>query len=110
MKWKICEENKSAEEMLPPAFQDKSGVGVHYMSAYIKPINVDLDDETKVTCKRRGLKVTLGIGNLKGTGLMRRLEVSEDPRVMLQAALKEAAQEIGYTFSVEDGSVYLESR
>lgn len=105
---KICDINQEAEKMLPSNFQDKSGIGVHYVDAYIKPMNVTLDDGTKVTCKRRGLKVTLAMGDKKGEGLMRRLDVSEDPVVMLQAALKEAAENAGLAYRAEDGAIHLE--
>ena len=108
MKFKLCEVNKDSFDKLPPNAVDNSGVGVHFMSAYIKPMKVVLEDGTKITCRRRGLKLTLAIGPEKGIGLMRRLEVSKDPKVMIQAALKEAADNIGYTFSVENNIMYLE--
>src|SRR3954462_4003805 len=108
MKTKLCDVNTTAEEKLPPKMDDKSGVGVHYMDAYIKPMNVKLPDGTLVKCKRRGLKVTLTAGTKKGDGIMRRLEVSKDPVVMLQAALQEAAKNAGVGLSVEDGAIYLD--
>jgi hypothetical protein len=109
MKQKLCEENAAAEEKLPPTFQDKSGIGVHYMSAYLAPMNTTLEDGTAVTCKRRGLRVALTVGDRKGAGLMRRIDVSEDPRVMLAAALNEAAEEAGVKLSIEDGVIYLDT-
>lgn len=108
MKLKICQESVAAEEKLPPKFADRSRIGVHYVDAYIKPMNVTLADGTKVSCKRRGLKLTLTVGDKKGEGLMRRLEVSPDPKVMLRAALHEAAKGAGLKFEVEGGDVYLE--
>ena len=83
---------------------DKSGIGVHYVDAYIKPMNAKLPDGTAVKCKRRGLKITLQAGTKKGDGIMRRLEVSTDPVVMLEAALQEAAKNAGVELSVEDGA------
>src|SRR2546423_1802252 len=106
MKTKLCDVNAAAEEKLPPKMEDKSGVGGHYRDAYIKPMNVKLPDGTLVKCKRRGLKVTLTAGTKKGDGIMRRLEVSKDPVVMLQAALQEAAKNAGVGLSVEDGAIY----
>ncbi len=108
-KIKICPEDKSSEEKLPPGFADKSGIGVHYMDAYLRPMNTEVDG-LAITCKRRGLKVTLGVGDHKGEGLMRRLEVSKDPKIMLQSALQEAAGQIGYTFSIENDEIYLETK
>src|SRR5438132_12656113 len=87
---KICDINQAAKEKLPPVFNDKSGIGVHYTDALIKPMNTKLPDGTRVACKRKGLKIVLTVGTKKGEGLMRRLEVSKDPVVMLSAALQEA--------------------
>ncbi len=109
MKIKICDENLTAGDMLKPEKNDRSGIGVHYVSAYIKPMkSVTLEDGTKLTCKRRGLKVTLAVGDKKGEGLMRRLDVSKDPVVMLQAALKEAGSKIGVQILAENGQLFLE--
>lgn len=107
MKTKLCDVNAAAAEKLPEFTGDKSGVGVHYMDAYLKPMNVKLPDGTAVRCKRRGLKVMLTAGPKKGEGLMRRLAVSRDPVVMLQAALQEAAEAAGVELTVEDGAIFL---
>lgn len=108
MKAKLCDLNPAAKEKLPEHTGDKSGVGVHYMDAYIKPMNAKLEDGTAVRCKRRGLKITLTAGGKKGEGLMRRLDVSPDPVVMLDAALKEAAAAAGVGLTVEDGAMFIE--
>ncbi len=107
MKSKLCDVNSSAKEKLPPKGEDKSGVGVHFMDAYLKPMNVVLPDGTPVKCKRRGLKVTLTVGTKKGEGLMRRLTVSPDPVIMLDAALQEAAKAAGVELAVEDSAIYI---
>lgn len=105
---KICDEDTKAEEKLPPKFADNSGIGAHYVDAYIKPMNVTLEDGRKVSCKRRGLKLTLAVGDKTGTGLMRRLDVSPDPKVMLQSALAEAAQAAEVKLVVGDGAIQLD--
>lgn len=107
MKQKLCDVNASAEEKLPPKTDDKSGIGVHYMDAFLKPMNAKLEDGTAVKCKRRGLKVTLQVGTKKGDGIMRRLEVSPDPKIMLPAALQEAAKNAGVELSIENGAIYV---
>jgi hypothetical protein len=107
MKTKLCDVNAAAAEKLPEFTADKSGVGVHYMDAYLKPMNVKLPDGTAVRCKRRGLKVMLTAGAKKGEGLMRKVDVSRDPVVMLQAALQEAARSAGVELTVEDGAIFL---
>lgn len=106
MKIKICDVNLAAETKLPEHTGDKSGIGVHYVDAFIKPMNVKLEDGTPVKCKRRGLKIVLSAGAKKGEGLMRRLDVSGDPIVMLNAALQEAAKAAGIELTVEDGAIF----
>ena len=108
MKQRLCEVNTAAVGKLPQHTDDKSGIGVHYVDAYIKPMNVKLEDGTVVKCKRRGLKIVLTVGTKKGEGLMRRLTVSPDPVVMLQAALQDAAKSAGLELTVEDEILYLE--
>jgi hypothetical protein len=107
MKTKVCDVNPAAAEKMPEHTADKSGIGVHYMDAYLKPMNVKLPDGTPVRCKRRGLKVMLTVGAKKGEGLMRRLAVGPDPVAMLQAALQEAAQSAGVELTVEDGAIFV---
>src|SRR3954471_318377 len=107
MKTKLCDLNPAAADKLPPKGEDKSGVGVHYVDAFLKPMNAKLPDGTMVKAKRRGLKITLTAGTKKGDGLMRRLQVSTDPVVMLDAALKEAAKNAGIELSIEDGAVFI---
>ena len=58
-------------------------------------------------CKRRGLKVTLKVGTKKGDGLMRRLDVSRGPEVMLQAALQEAAKAAGVELQINENEVLI---
>ncbi len=102
---KLCDVNQTAKEKLPPTFAEKSRIGSHYVDAFIKPMNTKLPDGTRVACKRRGLKVTLTVGTKKGEGLMRRLTVSKDPIVMLQAALQEAAKAAGVQLQVTDTEI-----
>ena len=107
MKTKLCDINQAAVEKLPHLTDDKSGIGVHYVDAYLKSFNTKLPDGTAVKAKRRGLKITLQAGTKKGDGIMRRLQVSPDPVVMLQAALQEAARNAGIDLSVEGGAIYI---
>lgn len=104
---KLCDLNQAAKEKLPPAVNDKSGIGVHYIDAFIKPMNTKLADDTRVSCKRKGLKLTLVVGAKKGEGLMRRLEVSKDPVVMLHAALQEAAKAAGVELQITDAEIFV---
>jgi hypothetical protein len=108
MKLKICDVNPAAGEKLPEFTDDRSGIGVHYVDAFVKAMNTKLEDGTAIRCKRRGLRITLTAGSSKGEGLMRRLAVGPDPVVMLAAALQEAARAAGVELSIEDGAIYLE--
>jgi hypothetical protein len=106
-KQRLCDVNAAAVTKLPQHTDDKSGIGVHYIDAYLKPMNAKLEDGTAVKCKRRGLKIALAVGTRKGEGLMRRLDVSSDPVVMLDAALQEAAKGAGVELTVEDGALFI---
>jgi hypothetical protein len=107
MKFKLCDIDAAARQKLPELTGDKSGIGVHYVDAFLKPMNATLEDGTVVKAKRRGLKITLTAGDKKGEGLMRRLAIGPDPVAMLDAALQEAAISAGIELSLEEGSVYL---
>lgn len=104
---KICDVYQAAKEKLPPAFNDKSGIGVHYTDAFIKPMNKTLEDGTRIGCKRKGLKISLVVGTRKGEGLMRRLDVSKDPILMLNAALHEAAKTAGIELKINDNEIFI---
>jgi hypothetical protein len=104
---KLCDIAPAATDKLPPGFADKSGIGVHYVDAFLKPMNAALPDGTRVACKRRGLKINLTVGTKKGFGLMRRIEVGPDPVVMLKACLEEAAQAAGVQLQVTDKEILI---
>jgi hypothetical protein len=106
LKVKLCDVNPAALEKLPQHTGDKSGIGVHYVDTYIRPMNVKLEDGTPVKCKRRGLKIVFSAGAKKGEGLMRRIDISPDPVVMLAAALQEAAKAAGIEITIEDGAIF----
>jgi len=104
---KVCDVNKGATEKLPPNQTDKSGIGVHYIDAFIKPMNIKLENDLRIGCKRKGLKITLTVGTKKGEGLMRRLDVSRDPIVMLNAALQDAAKGAGVELKITDSEIFV---
>jgi len=104
---KLCDINPAAKTKLPPAFTEKSGIGSHYVDAFLKPMNTTLPDGTRVGCKRKGLKVTLTVGTKKGEGLMRRLTVSKDPVVMLDATLQEAAKAAGVELKLTETEILI---
>src|SRR5580658_9696093 len=104
---KLCDINPAAKDKLPPAFAETCGIGSHFVDAFLRPMNTKLPDGTRVGCKRKGLKITLAVGTKKGEGLMRRLAVSSDPVVMLEAALQEAAKAAGVELKIEGSEILL---
>ena len=108
MRIRIGEVNPKAELALPPSQPDGSGVGVNFADAYLKPFKLTLEDGRKLTCSRRGLKLTLKLGRACGEGLLRRREHGPDLRNILRNALEEAAEGIGAEFIEEENVLYLE--
>lgn len=109
MKIRIVDENPGAEELIPPEQPDGSGIGVNYTDAYLKVIDVELEPGRKVTCKRKGLMITLTIGDESGEALMRYIEDGPDVKNILRRAIENAAEDAGAKFLVEDGTIYLET-
>ncbi|MCA9236390.1 MAG: hypothetical protein KDA44_13030 [Planctomycetales bacterium] len=107
-KHRIAEENTAAEDLLPPKAPDGSGIGVNYVDAYIKPMNVAVEDGPKVACKRKGLKIILSVNDQTGEVVMRRTDHGPDPRSILRKALESAATAAGANYVVEDGAIFLE--
>ena len=108
MKTRVAEENATACDLLPPAAPDGSGIGVNFVDAYLKPLNVTLDDGRTIACKRRGLNIELSIGDRAGEALLRRIEHGPDPKAILQQALQMAAAQAGAAIVVDDGVIYLQ--
>lgn len=108
MKIEVGAVNEKAEKLLPENKPDDSGVGINYADAYLKSFKLTLEDGRKVKCKRRGLKITLEVGEAKGEGLLRRIDNGPDVKVMLRKALEEAAVGVGAVFSEEEGVLFLE--
>jgi len=108
MKTRIADQNTAAADLLPPNQPDGSGIGINHVDAFIKPFNTELENGTKIACKRKGLKLTLTVGEQSGAAVMNRINDGPDPYQIMLKALETAAQEAGSQFSVEDGGLYLE--
>ena len=108
MKLKLPVDEAQAAPFLSEGRPDGSGVGINYADALLKPVKLALDDGRKVAFKRRGLKITLTIGDRSGEGLLRRLQHGPDERTMLREALREAARKAGAEITFEGGAVYLD--
>ena len=107
-KVKIANQNPGARRWHPDNQPDGSQIGINFADAWIKPLNTTLDDGTKVACKRRGLRLSVKVGEAKGDALLRRLDFGPDVEAILHAALTQAFDAAGATYSVEDGALYLE--
>lgn len=108
MKTRIADENPDAADLLPHNEPDGSGIGVNHADAFIKPLNTELDDGRRIVCKRKGLQITLTIGEAKGSALMDKFNYGPGEQDILIKALESAAAEAGSSFSVEDGGLYLD--
>lgn len=106
---KLPLDEAQAEPFLPESKADGSGVGINYADALLKPLKLTLPDGRKLAVKRRGLKLTLTLGDKAGEGLLRRLPHGPEVKVMVREALREAARNAGAEIHFEDGSVYLEA-
>jgi hypothetical protein len=97
----------AADQFLPRNKLDGSGVGINYVDAYLKAFKLTLADGRKLLAKRRGIKITLTVGEAKGEGLLRRMVHGPDPKVLLGHALAEAAAELGAAVIISAGQVEL---
>ena len=102
---KLFEENSAAAEWLPENKPDGSGIGANYVDAFLKPLNLELDEGVRLACKRRGLKITVNLGESKGEAILRRLEYGPDVRAILSAALAEAFTQAGATCELSGGNI-----
>ena len=93
---------------LPSAKPDGSGVGVNYADQVLKLLKQTLPDGRKLVAKRRGLKVSVSIGDSSGHSIMRRIDHGPDTRVIFERALVEAAREAGAALTREPGAVHLD--
>jgi hypothetical protein len=87
---------------------DGSGLGVNYADQVLKYFRLTLPDGRKLAAKRRGLKITITIGDRTGEGIMRRIEHGPDVKTIFQKALAEAAHNAGATLSLAPGTVCLD--
>lgn len=97
-----------ADRWLPENEPDASGLGINYADAVLKLFKKTLEDGRKISCRRRGLKLTLRVGESSGEALLRRIDHGPDVRDILHQALVEAAAGAGVVYTVEDGVVQLE--
>lgn len=108
MRVTVTVDEAQADAFLPSARPDGSGVGVNYADQFLKPFKLTLPDGRKLSCKRRGLKLTLSIGDKSGEAILRRLEHGPDEKTIFRKALEEASRNAGAAIAFEPGAVHLE--
>lgn len=108
MRVTIAIDETLADGFLPAARPDDSGVGVNYADQVLKSLKHTLPDGRKLSARRRGLKITIAIGDAQGEAIMRRIQHGPDVRTIFRAALVEAAGNAGATVGFAPGAVYLE--
>lgn len=97
-----------AEQHLPEIKFDGSGIGINYADQILKPFKLTLPDGRKLLGKRRGLKITITIGDNVGEAIMRRIENGPDVKNIFRKALEEAARNAGANIVFEPNQIHLE--
>jgi hypothetical protein len=108
MRVTIAFDQAQADAQLPGAKPDGSGIGVNYADQIVKPFKQTLPDGRKLLLKRRGLKLTLSVGDKQGEAILRRLDHGPDVKVIFRKALEEAARNVGGTVELAPGAVHLD--
>jgi hypothetical protein len=108
MRVTILADEASLDAYLPSAKPDGSGVAVNYADQVLKLLKQTLPDGRKLVAKRRGLKVSVTIGEKAGHAIMRRIEHGPDSRAIFERALVEAAREAGAALVREPGAIHLD--
>jgi hypothetical protein len=106
---KLPLDEAQAVPFLPENKADGSGVGINYADALLKGVKLTLEDGRKLAFKRRGLKLTMTLGDKTGEGLLRRLQHGPEAKEIVREALREAARNVGAEIHFEGGSAYLEA-
>jgi hypothetical protein len=101
-------DEEAVEAYLPSAKPDGSGVGVNYADQVLKPFKQTLPDGRKLTARRRGLKITIAVGDRSGEAIMRRLQDGPDEKTIFRRALERAAEGAGATLIYAPGAIHLD--
>jgi len=108
LKVKLADENPLSEAWYPEKKPDGSQIGINFVDAYIKPFNKQVGEGVAVSCKRRGLKLTVKVGSNKGEALLRRLDNGPDVKKIMTCALTDAFAAAGAVYSLEEKTAYLD--
>ena len=103
----IAFDQAKADATLRGDMPDGSGVGVNYVDVIVKASKLTLPDGRKLLLKRKGLKLTLAIGDKQGEALLRRLEHGPDVHAIVRQALEAVALAAGARARLEPGALHL---
>jgi hypothetical protein len=104
----IVFDQAKAEATLQGAMPDGSGVGVSYVDVIAKASKLTLPDGRKLLLKRKGLKLTLAIGDKQGEALLRRLDHGPDVHAIVHQALEAVALAAGARASFDAGVLHID--
>jgi hypothetical protein len=104
----ITFDQAKADATLQGEMPDGSGVGVNYIDVIAKASKLTLPDGRKLLLKRKGLKLTLAIGDKQGEALLRRLDHGPDVRDIVRGGLEAVAAAAGARATLEPGALHLE--
>lgn len=104
----ISFDQAKADATLRGEMPDGSGVGVNYVDVIAKASKQTLPDGRKLLLKRKGLKLTLAIGDTQGEALLRRLDHGPDPVEIVRKGLEAAALAVGARARLEPGALHLD--
>jgi hypothetical protein len=108
MRITIHVDEAEANKHLPESEPDGSGVGVNYADQVLKAFKLTLEDGRKMLAKRKGLKITITVGEKSGDAIMRRIENGPDVKQIFRNALTEAASNLGAALTFEPNTIYLD--
>lgn len=108
MRVTISIDEAQADSHLPESKADGSGVGVNYADQILKPFKVTLEDGRKLIAKRKGLKITITIGDKSGEAILRRIENGPAVKNIFRKALEEAARNAGASVVFDPGAIHLD--
>ena len=108
MRATITFDQAKAEATLQGDMPDGSGVGVNYVDVIAKASKLTLPDGRKLLLKRKGIKLTLAIGDRQGEALLRRLDHGPDVHDIVRRALEAVALATGARASFEQGALHLD--
>lgn len=104
----IAFDQAKADATLRGEMPDGSGVGVNYVDVICKASKLTLPDGRKLLLKRKGLKLTLAVGDKQGEALLRRLDHGPDVRTIIVKALEQAALAAGARARLDPGALRLD--